>query len=148
MIAYVLDSDTFTLFRRRHPAVTRRLLATDPERVAVSVITVDEALSGWQAAVRRPLPPAALADKYLQLADTVVDLRRFHIETFGLPAILDFEQLRRAKLNVGSNDLRIAAIARTLRAAVVTRNRRDFDRVPGLRVEDWSVPLAGPPPAA
>jgi tRNA(fMet)-specific endonuclease VapC len=145
MIDYVLDTDTFSLFRKGQVDVTRRVLASDPSRLAVTVITVDEALSGWQAAIRRPLPPAVLADKYSQLASAVMSLRRFHIETFSVPAILDFEQLRKAKLNVGSNDLRIAAIARTLQATVVTRNLRDFRRVPNLVCEDRSNPLAGPP---
>jgi len=54
-------------------------------------------------------------------------------------ALAEFETLVKAKLNVKRNDLRIAAIALELGATVVTRNRRDFGRVPGLLVEDWSI---------
>jgi tRNA(fMet)-specific endonuclease VapC len=35
-------------------------------------------------------------------------------------------------------DLRVAAVALTLKATVLTRNLRDFEKVPGLIVEDWS----------
>jgi tRNA(fMet)-specific endonuclease VapC len=140
MVAYVLDTDTCSLWRDRHPAVSRRVVRVVPDRMGVTVITVDEVLSGWQAAVRRPLPPPALAAKYAQLAEAVVAFRRFQIETLSIAAIAEFERLRRGRLNVGANDLRIAAIALTLNATVVTRNRRDFGRVPGLSCEGWSVP--------
>jgi tRNA(fMet)-specific endonuclease VapC len=45
------------------------------------------------------------------------------------------------KLNVGKNDLRIASIAQVNNAIVVKRNVRDFNRIPGLQIEDWSQPL-------
>lgn len=54
-------------------------------------------------------------------------------------AIDRYEGLRRRKLGVKANDLRIAAIALENSAIVVTRNRADFGRVPALQIEDWSV---------
>jgi tRNA(fMet)-specific endonuclease VapC len=50
-----------------------------------------------------------------------------------------FDQLVKLKLNVGSADLRIAALALDINATVVTANVRDFARVPGLSWVDWSV---------
>jgi tRNA(fMet)-specific endonuclease VapC len=55
------------------------------------------------------------------------------------PAIARIAHLKSLRLNVRVMDLRIAAVALENLAVVVTRNRRDFERVPGLRVEDWSV---------
>jgi tRNA(fMet)-specific endonuclease VapC len=42
-------------------------------------------------------------------------------------------------LGVGTLDLKIAAMALTNGLTVLTRNRRDFGRVPGMVIEDWSV---------
>jgi tRNA(fMet)-specific endonuclease VapC len=52
------------------------------------------------------------------------------------------ERLLKMRLNVKKNDLRIAAIALEADATVVTANARDFARVPGLLVEDWTRPAA------
>ena len=49
-----------------------------------------------------------------------------------------FEQLQRAHIRIGTMDLKIAAIVLANEAVVLTRNRRDVEKVPGLRVEDWT----------
>lgn len=54
--------------------------------------------------------------------------------------ILDTDaQLLREKVRIGTQDLRIASIAIANNAILVTRNQRDFSRVPGLQFEDWTL---------
>lgn len=65
-------------------------------------------------------------------------LSRLQILSFSAEAIDRYEVLRRSKLGVKGNDLRIAAIALQNSAVVVTRNRGDFGRVPELRIENWA----------
>ena len=48
-------------------------------------------------------------------------------------------QLERAGTPVGANDLLIASIARSNDLVLVTHNISEFERIPGLRVEDWEV---------
>jgi tRNA(fMet)-specific endonuclease VapC len=50
-----------------------------------------------------------------------------------------FNELRRQKIRIGTRDLRIAATALVHNLTLVTRNHKDFSRVPALRIEDWSV---------
>ncbi len=56
-----------------------------------------------------------------------------------VPALAEYDRLVGLKLNVKRNDLRIAAVALHAGATVVTRNARDFGRVPGLIWQDWAV---------
>ncbi len=53
--------------------------------------------------------------------------------------LLDFDNLRAASLRVNTMDLRIAAIALSQDMTVLTRNTVDFERVPNLKFEDWTI---------
>jgi tRNA(fMet)-specific endonuclease VapC len=49
--------------------------------------------------------------------------------------------LKRAGAPIGPYDILIAAQARRRAALLVTANTREFERVPGLRIEDWTAPM-------
>ena len=49
----------------------------------------------------------------------------------------EYHRLRKSGVNIGTLDLRIAAIALVLDATLLTANAKDFSKVPGLRFEDW-----------
>ena len=68
----------------------------------------------------------------------LADYRVSYPVTFSEPAIIRYNALLALKLNVGKMDLRIAAIALEANATVITRNLRDFERVPGLACENWA----------
>jgi tRNA(fMet)-specific endonuclease VapC len=138
MSLYVLDTDIFQLFQDDHPLVVARVLAVALSDRAISVVTVEEQLSGWYAQLRQAKQPERLLWAYRRLAATVRFLSRIQIVDFDEAALQRYEELKKNKLKIGSNDLRIAATVLERNAILVTRNLRDFQQVPGLVIEDWS----------
>jgi tRNA(fMet)-specific endonuclease VapC len=138
MSLYVLDTDTLQLFQDGNTKVVDRVRAVPPADRAISVVTVEEQLSGWYAQLRKAKDSKRLAWAYSRLADTVRFLAFVQILDFDEPAIWRHQQLARLKLKVRKMDLRIAATVLERHGILVTRNVRDFQQVPGLDIEDWS----------
>ncbi len=140
MSRFLLDTDTLSLLEQGHAAVLRQVNSHPATDLAVSAITIQEQMQGFQAALARARNHQQLAHAYDMLVTRLLPVwTQFPVLSFTEPAILRFEQLHSLKLNVGLMDLRIAAIALENGLTVVTRNQRDFGRVPGLATVDWSV---------
>jgi tRNA(fMet)-specific endonuclease VapC len=86
-----------------------------------------------------PTPSEELVLAYRRLRETLDDLKQFSILDFTPAASVCDETLLKQKLRIGTQDMRIAAIALSLNATVVTRNQRDFKQIPGLLLEDWTI---------
>ena len=139
MSLYILDTDVLSLYERGHPRISGHVQAWKPGEAAITVITVEEQLSGWYSTVRRAVTPEQQAQAYQRLADGVGHLTAIPVLSYTLKAIARYDALKSMKLNVKKMDLRIAAITLENNAILVTRNVRDFQRVPGLVIEDWTV---------
>jgi tRNA(fMet)-specific endonuclease VapC len=139
MSLYVLDTDTLSLYQNNHPNVRPRVDAHPPQELAITVITVEEGLTGWYTVLRRARRRDQWPPLYERLAEQVDFLARWQKLLFTMAAIARYEHLLTLRLNVGRNDLRIAAITLEHGGILVSRNVRDFQRIPNLVMEDWSV---------
>lgn len=120
--------------------MSARVGATPLRAIAVSIISVEEQLRGWLAVIRSARDAATRVRAYAALHIAVNYFGRVPILDFDKTADVQIESLRVQKIRLGTQDLRIAAIALSAGYVLVTRNRRDFGQVPNLRIEDWTSP--------
>jgi len=120
----------------RIPPVRRRLEKTlaDKELVGISSIVLYELWFGARKSAR-PEANAEILKIFLTIGVEPWPFDLADAEEAGdIRAALE-----RAGTPIGSYDVLIAAQARRRGAILITRNQREFARVPGLRVEDWAV---------
>jgi tRNA(fMet)-specific endonuclease VapC len=134
MTLYMLDTDTCAfILRRSSPTLLARIQAVPLQQQAASVITLAELLYGVQVSSKKKANRAAVDELMRHL--TVVEWSRDAAEHY---AEIRADLKKKGQL-IGSNDLLIAAHARSTGAVVVTNNVKDFGRVKGLEVENWMV---------
>jgi len=138
MTEYALDTDTTTLLLRGHLEVCAHAAAVEVEQLSVTIITVEEILTGWYSQIRRSKNDEQALRAYASLQQAVEFLGRVRILPIDEKAFEQFHAFRKGKYRIGSNDLKMAAIAKRHGATLVTRNMSDFKRLPGVKLEDWS----------
>ena len=137
MLRYLFDTDHLTLFENGNPSVARRLALQPARSVGISVVTIEETLRGRLVQLARAADCPARIYHYNFLEQTLIDVTHFPVVPFDQVAESNFQQLR--FIRIGTQDRKIASIALSSQLILVTANRRDFARVPGLVLEDWAV---------
>ncbi|HEY2252088.1 MAG TPA: type II toxin-antitoxin system VapC family toxin [Planctomycetaceae bacterium] len=137
----MLDTDVFTLLLRGNENVRLRISQTSPASLAITIITIEECLTGWYSEIRRARRDEAILEAYASLQETFEILRGLPVLSFNANALNRFHTLRKLNRRIAGNDLRIAAITMSHSGTLVTRNERDFVKIEGLRVVDWSTPF-------
>ncbi len=128
---WMLDTNTLSdLIRNPSGALIRRLDSIEPDAVCTSIVVACELRFGAKRKGSK-----TLTDRVEQLLASLTVL------PLDEPADQHYADLRdtleRAGTPIGNHDLFIAAHARSRDLTLVTHNTREFERVPGLRVEDW-----------
>ena len=140
---FILDTDHIGITQRMAEPYVNRLFARMSRHAAecfyVTIISFHEQMLGWHAHINRSQKRADVIYGYLRLTKLLTDFSKAKVLPYDDAAAEVFESLQSKRIRLGTMDLRIAAIALSRNMTVLTRNLRDFERVPGLRVEDWTV---------
>lgn len=133
-LSRLLDTNTcIYLIRRRPKEVLQRFERFEVGEVGVSVITVSELRYGVEKSTRPEQNLRALEQFLLPL----------EVLNFGSEATVSYGRVRASLeergMPIGPLDTLIAAHALSLGATLVTNNTREFERVSGLQIEDWTA---------
>jgi tRNA(fMet)-specific endonuclease VapC len=139
---YLLDTDHLTLLERGTAEgflIKQRLSAFSPDDYGISIVTYLEQTKGWMAQAANAKTPDQEVRAFQFLHQNLRVCTSFAIWEYTPIAAHLCEQFREQKIRVGTQDLRIAAIALANNATLLTRNTRHFARIPSLLFEDWTV---------
>lgn len=140
---YVMDTDHLSILQRRTAPhfvhLSSRLRACSAADVYRTIISFHEQVSGWNAHLNRARTQSAVVRAYERYERMIAEYAGSNVLSFDDDASALFDALRRRRVRIGTMDLRIASICLANDMTLLSSNLRDFARVPGLRVEDWTV---------
>lgn len=137
----ILDTDCFSDILKGNVEYSRRFQAMPRTARGVAIITVEEILRGRLAIIRKFQSggsQARLQLSYGHFSRSVVAFFDLTMLPYNPAAHDIYLRLKSQKIRVGTQDLRIASIALAHDATLITRNCRDYELVPSLKLEVWN----------
>ncbi len=140
---YILDTDLFSLMDRTASMESHRLRFRlsniHNDDLATTIITFEEQTRGWLSWIAKARTLEQEIVRYRDLKEMIASYRNVKILDFDEIAASHFAMLRKEHRRIGTMDLKIAAIAIANNATLLSRNLKDFGKIPTLQVEDWAA---------
>ncbi len=137
----LLDTDHWSALKYRNSAETRllqqRMEASRDQDFTVSAVTLEEQMRGWLAEIAATVDAARQVGADRRLVELVRFFSAWKITPFDEAAAASTALLRKARVRIGTMDLKIASIVLSRDMLLLTANSKDFAHVPGLRFENW-----------
>ncbi len=142
---YLLDTDHLSILQRQsgqdYINISARMAQHPLSDFAVSSVTFHEQLLGCHAYINRAQNPDDVVKGYEMMARLIDDFKVLPLVGFDRNGSAAFEKLQSQRIKLAKMDARIASIALSRGFVLLTRNHRDFSKVAGLTIEDWTVAL-------
>lgn len=139
---YLLDTDHMSLLERGGApmeSLRRRMAILPPGEIGTTIVSYEEQMRGWLAQIAQVRSVEAQIERYRLLQRQLNNYCVIPILPFDERAVEVFQRLWLTRPRIGTMDLKIASIALAGDAPLLSRNLRDFGKVSGLRVEDWTI---------
>jgi tRNA(fMet)-specific endonuclease VapC len=140
---YLFDTDHLSILQKSmgedYENLSRRMDKIPIADFAISIVTVHEQFLGCHTYISRARDDRQILKGYYLMERLAGNLKVMPIATFDSNAIAIFRELKSQGFKVATMDLRIASIALDRDLILLTRNFKDFQHVPKLLVEDWTV---------
>ena len=134
------DSDVLTLIGVGNAACIQRASVLPESEQGIPIIVAEQLIRGRFNTIRQAeggKSKISIEVAYSLFDGTLRDIQSLTILAYSPQAELLVQTWRKQKIRVGISDMRIAALCIIHSATLISRNRRDFDQVPGLTVEYW-----------
>jgi tRNA(fMet)-specific endonuclease VapC len=134
------DTDILTEVLTGNPAYAERIENVPLEEQSAPVVAIEEILRGRLNVIRQAEAGKArlpIDEAYRFFEETLDAFRELRFLSFTPQAEVLFKEWRNKKIRGSTHDLRMAASCVVHAATLVSRNRRDFEHIPGLSVEFW-----------
>jgi tRNA(fMet)-specific endonuclease VapC len=134
------DTDILTEILAGNPAYAERIANVPLEEQSAPIVAVEEILRGRLNSIRQAEAGKAritIDQAYRLFEETLDALRELKFLSFTPQAESLLKEWRQKKIRGSTHDLRMAASCVVHSVTLVTRNRRDFEHIPGLSVEFW-----------
>ncbi|MDZ7324076.1 tRNA(fMet)-specific endonuclease VapC [Kosakonia sacchari] len=132
MLKFMLDTNICIFTIKNKPEIVRQAFNQHNGQMCISSVTLMELIYGAEK--------SAIPEKNLRVVEGF--MARLEVLPYGIDAAVHTGQLRaelaRAGTPVGPYDAMIGAHARSLGLVLVSNNTREFARIPGLRLQDWT----------
>jgi tRNA(fMet)-specific endonuclease VapC len=132
------DADVLTLIFHGNAAYAQKLAQIPAADRTIPIVAAEQMLRGRLNYIRQTeagKTKSTLDNAYSFLEKTIHDFQGAKLLPYTAAAEALVQSWRKQKIKVGISDLRIAAICVAHSATLISRNRRDFDQVPGLLIE-------------
>ena len=131
----------FSYDQKAHPILKEKVSNTPRRLLFTTSITVEEQLKGRLAFINRHHnSPHHFSLGHAYLMETISYLQEWNTLVYDEDIDVVFAHLRKKRIRIGKQDLRIAATVLYYGYTLVTSNRRDFLQVPNLKIVDWTLP--------